>query len=131
MKLYHFTAKHLLKGIHEKGLTKGLFPLQKNGRIGFMKNCQWLTKRDGWDQAFHDPELTELNYDRREVRLQVVIPKVRRGSLLDQPKLERILERGLIPDFFADEDCKNWFVFYGIVKPQWIRGIEFNPELKR
>ncbi len=131
MKLFHFTAERFLEGIQKEGITKGHFPLQKNGRIGMMKNTQWLTKRPGWDQAFHDPELTELKYDRREVRLTIVIPKQRRvKNLLDKNKIQRIFERGLIPDFFADEDCENWFVFYGRIKPQWIRNVEFNPELK-
>ena len=54
MKLYHFTAERFLKGIQKDGLTKGHFPLLiKNDEIKLMKNCQWLTKRSGWDQAFH------------------------------------------------------------------------------
>ncbi len=131
MKLYHFTAKRFLDGIQKEGLTKGHFPLQRSeGRIGFMKNTQWLTKRSGWDQAFHDAELTELKYDRREVRLTIVIPKSRRIALLDKPRIVRTFERALIPDFFADTDCENWFIFYGRVKAQWIRNIEMNPDIK-
>lgn len=130
MKLYHFTAERFLKGIQKDGLTDGHFPLQRvNAQVGFMKNIQWLTKRQGWDQAFHDPELTELKYDRREVRLTIVIPKSQRLALFDKDRIVRTFERGLIPDFFADPDCENWFMFYGRVKAQWIRKVEFNPNL--
>lgn len=131
MKLYHFTAKRFLKDIQKEGLTKGHFPLLRgNGKIGFMKNCQWLTKRQGWDQVFHDPELTKLAYDRREVRLTIVIPKSRQLALLDKPRMVRTFERVLIPDFFAYEDCDNWFLFYGRVKAQWIRAIDINPDFE-
>lgn len=120
-----------MEGIEREGLTKGYFPLiRSNGKIGLMKNCQWLTKRRGWDQVFHDPELTQLEYDRREVRLTIVIPKSRRLSLLDKLRMVRTFERALIPDFFADEDCENWFLFYGRVRAQWIRAIDINPNFE-
>lgn len=131
MKLYHFTAKRFLKDVKKEGLTKGHFPLlQDNGNVVLARNCQWMTKRPGWDQVFHDPELTELKYDRREVRLTIVIPKSRRVLLFDKPRMIRAFGGALIPDFFAYEDCENWFVFCGRVKAQWIRNVEFNPHLK-
>jgi len=128
MKLYHFTAKRFLPGIQKEGLTRGGFPLLKDGNIAMLSCCQWLTKRKGWDQAFHDPELTTLKYDRREIRLTIVIPKSRRVSLMDIHGMKRTFKGRLLSSFFYDDDCENWFVFLGYVKAQWIRRIEANPD---
>ena len=53
MKLYHFTAEHLVDHILKQGITRGVFPvLDENGRLQFLINpCQWLMTQIGTHRA--------------------------------------------------------------------------------
>lgn len=131
MKLYHFTAMRFAAGIRKEGLTKGGTPVVcGDGTIKMFTNTQWMTRDKKWDQAFHDPESKEWKYDRREMRLTIVIPKSQRFRLADKKGTIRIFKGKLLPDFFSHPDCDDWCLFYGTVKPQWIRNVVINPKFK-
>lgn len=124
MKLYHFTGDQFLYGIRTEGITLGMFPIIINEKIVLMKDCQWLTKNESFDQPWHDPELTTLPYDRRRNRLTIKIPKKEENKLWEWKSIKIRFGKFFIPNFDYDEDCENWFIYMGKIKPQWIKKIE-------
>jgi hypothetical protein len=124
MKLYHFTADQFLYGIRNEGITKGVFPLLKKNELIFIKDCQWLTKNSSYEQPWHDPEFSTLPYDRRRNRLTINIPKNQRHQLMDWKAIKFVFGDYIIKDFDFDDDCENWYIFKGRIKPSWIRLIE-------
>jgi len=120
MKLYHFTADIFVPEIKKKGLFKGTFPLQVEKRIIFLSNCQWLTKKESFDQPWHDKEFSTLPYDRTENRLTIRIPIRDKDGLLDWYQIQKHFGRLMLKDFDFFNDCENWFLFLGHISPQWI-----------
>lgn len=129
MKLYHFTSGVFLPRIKIEGLTKGIFPMWIDGGLQLHPNVQWLTKKKGFDQTFHDPEMTRLPYDRLEYRLTVSIPKSYRSNLLPWEDVERKYKQFFLPDFDYGQDCEHWVIFIGQIKPNWFRQIVKKEEL--
>jgi hypothetical protein len=87
---------------------------------------QWLTANPSFEQSWNGRVL--VKYDRAAYRLTISIPKDSRGQLFPfVPVYRQALGVRMIPDFDADEDCKNWFVFIGKVKAGWIRDIAKRP----
>ena len=131
MKLYHFTAMKFAGGIRKDGLTKGGTPVVcRDGTIKMFTNTQWLTSDKKWEQAFHDPTTKDWKYDRREMRLTIVIPKSQRLHLIDKKRIASTFGLNLLPRFFDHPDCDDWFLYYGRVKSQWIRAVDINPSFK-
>lgn len=128
MKLYHFTAGRFLEKVKHEGLTLGCFPLLINGQVALRPNTQWLTKNPSFEQPWHDPESTQLKYDRREYRITVSIPKSYRVNLLDWGEIKRKLGHVFIPDFDWHQDHINWYIFIGQIKPNWFREIKRKEE---
>lgn len=121
--LYHFTATRFLEGIKRDGLTKGVFPIFIDERLSFLTQRQWLTKREGFDQPWHDPEFTKLPYDRRQNRLTIEIPKSHRSQIQDWDHIKRTYGKYFLPGFDSHEDCANWVIYLGRIKPKWIKEI--------
>ncbi len=125
MKLYHFTAEHLVDHILKQGITRGVFPvLDENGRLQFFINpCQWLTDDPNWDtQSWATRE--KIGYDRTAVRLTVVIPKEHRHLLVRAYDYLSCLPKHLhriVTDWPGSE---HWYMFLDKIPPGWIRKVD-------
>lgn len=123
--LWHFTAPHLLEGILKDGIALGVTPVKENGKLRFLGAQQWLTSNMFFDQEWCAN--STLPYDRTAIRLQVKIPEDRRSSLLDYKGWRALLRGRMLPDFTACKSAKSWFVFQGIIEPEWIVDIKRKP----
>ena len=122
MRLFHFCAPQFLEAIKREGLTMGMTPIVKNGAIKFIPGQQWLTQNPSFEQSWNGRVL--VKYDRAAFRLTICIPKDERNRLVPFiPNYRDALGTAMLPAFDDDEDCKNWFVFVGHVKPSWIREV--------
>jgi hypothetical protein len=132
MKLYHFTAAHLVGHILRDGITLGVLPvLDEDGRVKFLAGpCQWLTDDPGWgSQGWATRK--KLTYDRTAARLTVAIPKCHRYRLIRAYDYLPCLPpptRRLITDW---EGSEHWYLFFGKIPPGWIRKVEWKPETKQ
>lgn len=131
MKLYHFTAAHLVSSIQRNGLTMGQLPiLDKDGNlVSVISPCQWLTSDGDWDkQSWATKNL--INYDRTAYRLLFSIPKAHRKQLFKAhdflPNLPTPTQR-LITDW---EGSEHWYLFFGKIPRGWIREVQQRPGLK-
>jgi len=129
MKLYHFTPRHLLPGCQREGLTKGMTPLVKDGRITLSTGWQWLTSDASFDQPWCDQEFSTLPYDRTECRITVKIPKHYRDCLHNADEWVPMIKDVTHPHFFYENNYLDWFVFRGRVKPSWFRQVDHKPPL--
>lgn len=130
MKLYHFTAKHLLDNILKEGLTKGSIPRITEKGIEFVTPIQWLTCNKDFNQVWCR-EKAILNYSRNDVRLTIKVPKSEIGKNLQ--KWEDIatlkeFETTALQLNDKEGDYKNWYVYAGTIKRHWIRKIEYKCE---
>ena len=125
MKLYHFTAKHLLDSILKEGLTKGAIPLITPSGLRLATPVQWLTINKGFDQVWNTKLI--IKYDRNDVRLTVKIPNTELGrNLIKWTDFIVIPEMQATAQSLNDKegDFNNWYIYAGIVKKHWIRDIE-------
>jgi hypothetical protein len=120
MKLWHFTAAHLLPSILREGLTRGMIPLSDDPPR-LLPGFQWLTRNPAWEQACLEGT-GRLPYSRTEVRLTVVVPKADHAQLL--PWLSVCRQVPLHEVLNSLGDPENWMLFRGRVKPAWIRRVE-------
>ena len=127
MKLYHFTSRHHIEGCKKEGLRLGMIPVAINPPR-LIPGFQWLTKRKRFSQSWCDPEYSSLPYSRNEYRITIKIPRAHRKNLarwLDY--FERKLkdtEAKVLNEF---GDPWNWYLFKGIVAPEWFKKINRNP----
>ena len=132
MKLYHFTAKHLLSGIMDHGIRFGKIPVIRGaeGKFsfqGFIKDYRWLTTNPDFDQPWANQE--HLKYQRDDYRLQVLIKQRDKNKLIKwtefaKKNAHRIPEA--THEFFRLQgaDPENWYLFKGVIRPNAI--IEIN-----
>jgi hypothetical protein len=120
VRLYHFTAEHLLDRIKREGLTMGgvvvsLFPPKiKNG-------YRWLTLNPEFSQSWNAQFL--VKYDRAAIRIEIEVP-------LTSPRLMKWVPRGrelttiqTYEDLNRFGDPENWFVWKGDIPPTWFVGV--------
>lgn len=123
MKIYHFTAAHLLAGCLEEGLTKGKVPLfDKSGKIRVATGWQWLTTNPDWQQEWQ--ALSSLPYPRNAHRLTIRIPKFHARRLHDW---RRVVPGSMAAILGAFGDPENWRLFHGRIKPAWISRVDNHP----
>jgi len=116
---YHFTSETNLPGIMHSGISRGDVPTSPGG--GFQ--APWLTgnpnpQQQQWVGAT----------PKTEIRLTVDIPDDEEDKLW--PWLEVAVAMD-IPDWWLDALNKaggggqaDWFVFLGVIKPEWITNVE-------
>ena len=130
MKLYHFTAKHLLDSILKEGLTKGAIPLITPQGLRLATPVQWLTTNKGFDQIWNTKLI--IKYDRNDVRLTVKIPNTELGrNLIKWTDFIAIPEMQATAQNLNDKegDFNNWYIYAGVVKKHWIRNIEYKTNI--
>jgi hypothetical protein len=122
LKLYHFASPLHVDGCLKNGIIKGVIPIYKDGKYGFIPGFQWLTSNPEFHQEGANTEYTTLPYDRTEYRLTVVIPKAARDRLFRWLDICDKLPIGEAMNAYGDPE--NWFVFQGRIKSGWIRRVE-------
>lgn len=122
MKLYHFTAKHLIDKIKIEGLTLGGIPLILPKGLKMIKPAQWLTSNPEFNQSWCSEKVI-LKYNRNDYRITVKIPKGNKNiySWLDLCKIPELKETSKYLN--ASGDSENWFIYFGNIKPKWFREI--------
>ena len=119
MKLYHFCANHMLKGILRDGLTLGRTPIQEPDPSdpeyfflkGFLNNTQWMTIDPDWDtQSWCTSE--SIKYRRDDWRLTLDLGLAYRVRLLTAAQLcKREKLNPMLYDRFPGSE--NWRVYLG------------------
>tara|TARA_Y100001970_G_C14176879_1_gene827512 strand:- start:1133 stop:1540 length:408 start_codon:yes stop_codon:yes gene_type:complete len=122
MNLYHFTALEYLVPILKRGIVRGDVPTSPHE--GF--NAPWLTDDKSWDSQRWSTG-SVLNKER--VRLTVDIPNAEEDWNLKKwstfHKYLKVDSRWYsILDEVAGGGSDNWFIYIGIVDPDWITRVE-------
>lgn len=120
MKLYHFTASHLIEKIKVEGLTLGAIPLS----IGPAKveyGYQWLTANPEFQQAWCDPAFSSFPYNRNDYRIKLNIPKTSMINLIPWILVWKELKEyiPLVKHLNDFGDPENWFVYHGKIPVKW------------
>ena len=135
MKLYHFTSHLALPHIEEEGIAFGDVPLTQSAENHGEDTAVWLTTdKDPKKQGWKNPARKGRNVDNTAIRLTVEIPEADRARLhlwrdyaarhvVDENWQHQLEEAG------GGAECAVcWYLFKGVVKPEWIVKVE---ELKR
>ena len=115
MRLYHFTAAHLLKRIKKEGLTMGAIPLSLNP-VRIKSGYRWLTTNREFEQSWNT--MTMLKYDRAAYRITIDIPEDDRRLMkwtlagpVIAPEVYDTLSR------YGDPDA--WYLYEGNIPTRW------------
>jgi hypothetical protein len=122
MRLYHFTAPEYLPMIKENGIVRGnvyTSPSEAFQAVWLTADPSWTTQ--DWTQA--------STHDKARFRITVDIPDSSR-KLWPWPKLAKQL--GVSPEWYEIQinlrgDPEQWYVFLGVVPPEWFETIEERP----
>ena len=114
---YHFTSNLHIDSCRNEGLKLGVIPFLKNGHLRMIKNYQWLTTSPTFNQAWCAG--STLPYDRTEYRLKIHVPKLRKSNLFKW--LDNCEDNQMAIDLNYMGDPENWFIYHGIIAPQWIK----------
>ena len=132
MKLYHFTSRHHIGRCLKEGLTIGAIPVSMNPPE-FYNGYQWLTKNKSFHQSWCDNPYSSLPYKRNDFRITIKIPRleIKRKRLMNclwfckNTPDERIRVAAEVLNMFGDPE--NWYVFHGIVRPEWMKKVSARP----
>jgi len=124
MKLYHFTAQHLLNDCLRDGLALGCIPLSVEPPK-VIPGFQWLTKNGRFDQSWC--RHSTLPYRRNDFRIVVRIPKCQKRNLIHWLLYCEMKKIASAKDLNAFGDPENWYLFRGIVRPEWFKKVSRNP----
>lgn len=115
---YHFTSRHHVKKCLLEGLKYGSIPdINDNGEVFLTDGYQWLTTSADFNQEWCKE--SSLPYDRTEYRLTIKIPKLRKNNLFQW--LDICKTNKLAKDLNSFGDPENWWLYKGVVMPQWIK----------
>ena len=122
MRLYHFTAAEYLEGIKQNGIVRGHVATSPTEAL----QAPWLTSDPSWEAQRWTHSSA---HDKSRFRLTVEIPDNTRG-LWHWPRLARELK--VSPEWFKIQsdlrgDPEPWYVFYGVIPPEWIVAIDERP----
>lgn len=131
MRLYHYTARHHVDGgsghagpgILAVGLQPTIHPY-----MDLRSGMVWLTDSDEWSQTWSTRDVSVVGYgpcNRTEVRLSVTIPRQARTRLLRWSEAGRfVITDGLRRDLERFGDPEHWWVYLGVIPPEWVTGVE-------
>lgn len=112
----------MLPSIMKRGLTMGKLILKMPPDPRFMSGCQWLTINPDFDQSWC--QYGSLPYDRTANRLNIEIPDRPARYLLKWTEKGQKLAGKEIYDILSEfGDPENWYIFKGIIKPEWIKKV--------
>jgi hypothetical protein len=123
IELYHYTSKERLQLILKEGITKGDVPITPDK--GF--NAPWLTEDMDWGTQNWT---TGAVYNKMAVRLTVNISTAdpllcKWSKVAEEYKMDKKWFRALNKGNNSDK----WFIYKGIISPEMISSIEYNPAL--
>lgn len=125
MKLYHWTADHLIEGIKRDGLNHGRTPFFNDeiNAIDFLNGHIWLTDDGNYEnQKWAIP--VSINYSRREWRIEINIPNHCQGNVWPMRKVCEMLGDSMLPGFNDyPEMTDHWFVHMGAIPRQYFKSI--------
>ena len=130
MKMYHFTAEHLLPQILKQGLTLGVFPYQTEKGILFIPHRQWLTLNpDRYEQSWNTQVF--LKYSRSTVRLTIEIPSQFTENII--PALQYVSDMNAINKALVTEwdGSDKWAIYKGDIPPRWIAGVKEYKQVRK
>ena len=130
--LYHFCCERDMRGIRNKGITKGMIccetripqPAGKPDKWSMLmiQDWQWITLdgercRQSWATQFM------IHYDRTEYRWTIDMPEKETDSLYDR---DRLAERFPGSERLFDEwaGSENWRVYHGPIPKKWLVKLE-------
>lgn len=128
MELFHFTGRGFLRGILAEGLKLGSIPVMMKNKdsVHLLTGYQWLTKNGDFLQ--HWESKSTLPYRRNDYRLSIEIPPYAYTQLMRwqvyAEKQSWLHNTAEVLNSFGDPE--NWFVFKGIVLPEWIKSVTAN-----
>lgn len=125
MRLYHFTAAHLLPSIRREGLTRGFFVRTAGSEVIYDTHRIWLTSSPDWRQPWCDLRYSSLPFDRTATRILLSIPEE------NKPALERWVDIAhscpLAVDLNAFCQPQDWWLYNGRIPPEWFEQIDLKP----
>jgi len=122
VKLYHFTAAHLIEKIKREGLTKGMVPVTTHPPR-FLTGLQWLTADGEFDQAWCAQKIL-VPYDRNAYRITVKVPKKHRKNVLHWLMVCDVNKFPAAVELNRYGDPENWRIYRGFIRPGWFREIK-------
>ena len=123
MKLYHFTATHLVESVLATGLILGAIPSRHHSKVRLVPGFQWLTSESRFDlQRWATRHFTRA--DRTAYRLEVRIPAGERLALHRWVDVAQTLAGDFSHDLAEVGGAVDWWVFKGSIEPQWIAHVD-------
>jgi len=107
MKLFHFTATHLLNKITQQGLTLGCIP-QTVKPTRLIQGYQWLTRNSSFKQSWCAYGFGTLPYYRNSFRITIEIPRKHKKNLYKWIEWGKQFES--YEGLSSLGDPENWYV---------------------
>ena len=131
MILYHFCCERDMKGIKNRGITRGVIVgetlIRSPGTKGkwqpyFYPGWQWITlcgERES--QSWATQHL--IRYDRTEYRWTIDIPESEQSQIYDMDRLNAIIP-GTEALFIGWPGSENWRVYRGSIPIWWLKKLD-------
>ena len=133
MRLYHFTAAHLVDSILAQGIKFGRIPRtlkeetdNRPAIVGVEVGWQWLTINPDFAAQIWQSG-GSLPYRRDDFRFSVDLPERAICRLFHWLSYCKPFNDPVHADMNSDGHPENWFVFKGEIDREWIVGLDPNP----
>lgn len=129
---YHFCREQDMRGIRNKGITKGMIAGEELVSKGKGRGSSWVTMLiPGWQwitlDGDHDRQSwatrITIPYDRTEYRWTIDMPEKERNSLYDRERL-MALYPGTEQLFDGWKGSEHWMVYRGTIPKKWLVKLE-------
>ena len=119
-----------MKGIAEEGITRGSVPFVDSSGLRLIPNYQWLTINKDFEQPWGDIRYSTLPYDRTEFRIEIKVPKLREKNLIKWSEAKLNKKNQMADTLNSFGDSENWYLYKGVIFPQWITEIIHKSEIE-
>lgn len=132
MTFYHFCCERDMRGIRNKGITKGMIAGERQVSQGKGKAGKWVTWLvPGWQwitlDGNHDGQSwatrQTIRIDRTEYRWTIELPEKEMDSLYDRERLMELYP-GTEALFDGWKGSENWRVYRGPILKRWLTKLE-------